>query len=100
MFHSSYAEKIALQKDKIYGLVMKMSNDKKSLDITPIKNHVDDSRITYDVFVKVDGNESQLYAKTSEKHIVLPAKQTGTVRVVSFIDGVEQTNCKTHFTTF
>lgn len=100
MFHSSYAEKIALQEDKIYGLVMKMSDDKKSLDITPIKNHVEDSRITYDVFVKVDGKESQVCTKTSDKHIVLPAKQTGTVRVVSFIDGVEQTNCKTHFTTF
>ena len=100
MFHSSYAEKIALQKDKIYGLVMKMSDDKKSLDITPIKNHVEDSRITYDVFVKVDGKESQVCTKTPDKHIVLPSKQTGTVRVVSFIDGVEQTNCKTHFTTF
>lgn len=100
MFHTSYAEKIAAQEDRIYGLHMLASNDKKSMTIRPIVNHVDESRITYDVLIDDGNGETLLAERTFDTKIQLPAGKSGTVRVVSYLDGARQNDCKTHFTSF
>ena len=100
MFHASYAEKIAAQEDRIYGLILQSSTDKKSLEIIPVVNHVEKSRITYDVYTEINDVEALLLSGETTDTVTLPEKQSGTVRVISYLDGVQQNDCKTHFTTF
>ncbi len=100
MFHSSYAEKIAAQEDRIYGLVLEQSEDKKSITITPVVNHVDTKRITYDIKTIVDKNETIVATNTSKTEITLPKGQSGKLQVTAYPEG-KQTNVATeHFPTF
>ena len=100
LFYGSYAEKIASQGEKIYGLLLKTSADKKSINITPVKNHVSDEKITYDVYSIIDGQENLLYKDTKERTVMLPQEKSGEIRVLSYIDGIIQNDCTVHFTSF
>ena len=98
MFHTSYAKKIASQEKKIYGLVLKNLTDKKALEIKPITNCDDFTKISYIVSTKVNGEEKHLY--TGQDTIIqLPTEQAGEVRVQSFLDGMLQNDCTTQFST-
>ena len=100
MFYKSYAERTLAQGEKIYGLIYHFSDDKKTLEIEPIKNHVDPKRISYDVYAVV-GNEEMLLAKNSVQTTVpLPAGKSGKIRVISYIDGVKQNDCTENFAAF
>jgi len=99
-FYSSYAQKMSDMPDKIFGLYMITSDDKKSMEITPISNHVDPKKITYDVYAIV-GNEESLLAKNSIQTLVsLPTGKSGKIRVISYIDGVKQNDCTENFVSF
>ena len=100
MFYSSYAEKISVQDDKIFGLYMITSTDRKTMEITPITNLADKKRITYDVYALTGGEESLLAKDTINTSIALPAGKSGKIRVVSYIDGVKQNDCTENFVAF
>lgn len=99
-FYSSYAEKMAAQPDRIFGLYMITSDDKKSMEIIPLANHVASNRITYDVYA-VCGSEEMLLAKDSIQSLVeLPSGKSGKIRVISYMDGVKQNDCSENFASF
>ncbi|MBB5225269.1 hypothetical protein [Treponema ruminis] len=99
-FYSSYAEKMAAQLDRIFGLYMITSDDKKSMEIIPLANHVASNRITYDVYA-VCGSEKMLLAKNSSQTTVeLPAGKSGKIRVISYMDGIKQNDCSENFASF
>lgn len=98
-FYNSYAEKIAAQEDRIYGLVIWQSDDKKTVRITPVVNHVKPERITYSA--KVIGNtETVITEKTSETVIQLPAGMSGKLIVSAYLDGVRTNTATVDFFTF
>ena len=99
-FYSSYAEKMADQPDRIFGLYMITGDDKKSMEIIPLANHVAPNRITYDVYA-VCGSEEMLLAKNSSQTTVeLPAGKSGKIRVISYMDGIKQNDCSENFASF
>jgi len=100
LFYESYAEKIATQPDTIYGLIYHFSDDKKSLVIEPVKNHVDSSRITYDVYAICAGEILTIAEKSSGTQFPLPAGKAGQIRVISYIDGIKQNDCTENFASF
>ena len=100
MFYSSYTEKLQNQNDKIYGLYLIQSKDKKSITITPLINHVNKEDITYDVYFKIDGKEELIEQNISNDNILLPSGKTGKIRVISYINGIKQTDCIENFAAF
>lgn len=100
MFYTSYTQKVAAQPDTIYGLIYHFSDDKKMLSIEPVKNHVDPSRITYDVFALCDGEEILISEKSNKTTFSLPSGKSGKIRVISYIDGVKQNDCTENFAAF
>ncbi|MBR4630655.1 MAG: hypothetical protein IKO57_09465 [Treponema sp.] len=100
MFYDSYAEKVSAQNDTIYGLIYHYSDDKKTLLIEPVKNHVDSSRITYDVYALCGNEEITIAEKSNDSTFVLPSGKSGKIRVVSYIDGVKQNDCIENFAAF
>lgn len=100
-FYASYSEKMTEMPDKIFGLYMIPSDDKKTMTIEPLTNHVDPKRITYDVYAIVAGGEEMLLAKDSiNTTVALPAGKSGNIRVISYIDGVQQNDCTEGFASF
>jgi len=99
-FYSSYAQKMSEMPDIIFGLYMITSDDRKSMEITPISNHVDSSKITYDVYAICAGETLTIAEKTSETQFLLPAGKSGKIRVISYIDGVKQNDCTENFASF
>ena len=100
MFYSSYAKKIENQEDRIYGLVYLQSDDKKSMYIKPMVNHVDMSRITYDIYAHCGQEIIPIAEHTSDYQFSLPAGKSGKIRVISYIDGIKQTDCTENFASF
>ncbi len=99
-FYSSYAEKMSTMEDKIFGLYLITSDDKKNIEIIPVANHVDSNKITYDVYA-VTPNEEILLAKNSADSVyALPSGKSGKIRVVSYLDGVKQNDCSEGFVSF
>lgn len=99
-FYSSYNEKMQNTEDKIFGLYMITSDDRKMIEITPIVNNIDLKRISYDVWA-ITGNEEMLLAKNSVQNIVvLPSGKSGKIRVVSYLDGIRQNDCTENFAAF
>ena len=99
-FYSSYAQKMSEMPDIIFGLYMITSDDRKSMEITPISNHVDASKITYDVYAICAGENLTIAEKTSETQFLLPAGKSGKIRVISYIEGVKQNDCTENFASF
>jgi hypothetical protein len=100
LFYESYSEKISAQNDMIYGLMYHFSDDKKSFWIEPVNNHVESSRITYDVYA-ICSDETRIIAeKRSETQFLLPAGKSGKIRVISYIDGIKQNDCAENFASF
>ena len=86
--------------DKIFGLYMITSDDRKSMEIIPVSNHVDSKRITYDVWA-ITGTEESLLSKDSiQTTIALPAGKAGKIRVISYLDGIKQNECTENFASF
>lgn len=100
MFYDSYAEKIAAQSDTIYGLIYHYSDDKKTLSIEPVANHVELSRITYDIYAHCGQEIIPIAEHTSDYQFSLPAGKSGKIRVISYIDGIKQTDCTENFASF
>ncbi|MBQ9281263.1 MAG: hypothetical protein IJ207_03595 [Treponema sp.] len=99
-FYASYDEKMKSIGERIFGLYMITSDDKKTLEITPVTNLSDTKRITYDVYA-ITGSEEMLLAKDSINNTVaLPAGKSGKIRVVSYIDGVQENDCRENFASF
>lgn len=99
-FYSSYSEKMSATPDKIFGLYMITSDDRKSMEIIPVSNHVDSKRITYDVWA-ITGTEESLLSKDSiQTNIALPAGKAGKIRVISYLDGIKQNECTENFASF
>ena len=98
LFYSSYKEKMDNQADKIFGLILNEREDKKSLDIIAVANHVSMDRITYDVYLEKNGESFLLYEKTNNSNVIYPNAETGLLRVVSYMDGVKQTTASRYFT--
>lgn len=100
MFYTSYTEKLQNQNDKIYGLYLIQSQDKKSIKVTPLVNHVNKEEITYDVYFKIDGKEELIEQNSSNDNIILPSGKNGKIRVISYINGIKQTDCIENFAAF
>ena len=64
MFYNSYSQKLLNQPDTIYGLELLPSQDKKTITIKPMVNHVEQSRITYDIYTQIDGQEELMQKNT------------------------------------
>lgn len=99
-FYPSYAEKMAAQPDRIFGLYMITSDDKKSMEIIPLANHVDSKRITYDVYAVCGSDEILLAKNSSQTSLTLPSGKSGKIRVISYMDGVKQNDCSENFASF
>lgn len=99
-FYHSYAEKMEKISEKIFGLHMITSTDRKTMEIIPITNLADKKRITYDVYALTGGEESLLAKDTINTSIALPAGKSGKIRVISYIDGVKQNDCTENFAAF
>ena len=99
-FYSSYAEKMAESPEKIFGLHMITSADRKTMEITPITNLADKKRITYDVYALTGGEESLLAQNSINTSIALPAGKSGKIRVISYLDGIKQNDCTENFAAF
>lgn len=100
MFYNSYSQKLLNQPDKIYGLELLPSQDKKTITIKPMVNHVEQSRITYDIYTQIDGQEELMQKNTGEAVINLPSGKSGKIRVISYIDGIKQNDCLQSFAAF
>lgn len=100
MFYDSYAQKLAAQEDRIYGLVIKTENNKKSFTITPMVNHVLPEQITYDIFAVYDGEEHALELKTNKTSIALPAGKSGELKIIAYLNGIKSNEAKEHFVAF
>ena len=99
-FYASYAEKMATQSDRIFGLYLIQSDDRTTLEITPLSNHVSPSRITYDVYAIFGGEETLLARNSINTSAALPSGKSGKIRVVSYIDGIKQNDCTERFASF
>lgn len=115
-FYSSYEQKMKEIPEKIFGLYMITSSDKKSMEIIPVTNAVVESpanstnsavssgRITYDFYSIIAGEEKLLQSSTSENVLTLPTSENGggagKIRVISYLDGVKQNYCVTSFASF
>lgn len=100
MFYNSYAEKLSMQEDRIFGLVIKPTDDKKAITITPMVNHVSKDNIQYDVTVVYDGKEVCLKTRTNDTFINLPDGKSGEIKVTAYLNGVKTNEAVQHFTTF
>ena len=100
MFYTSYAEKMASQPDRIFGLIYHFSDDKRCLEIQPVVNHVAQNRITYDVYAVTGSGETVLAEKSHETTVKLPSGMSGHIRVISYLDGVQQNDCTEKFASF
>lgn len=100
LFHGSYGEKMDSQEDRIFGLVLKSIEDPAAIKINPITNHVPDERITYDVFADFGDGEKIIAQKTQDKIISLPQGTSGNLKVVSYVDGVQQNLCSRHYSAY
>lgn len=100
MFYSSYSEKIADQEDRIYGLVYLQSEDKKSMTIKPMVNHVEMSRITYDIYALCGVETVTIAEQVSYNQFSLPSGKSGKIRVISYLDGIKQNDCSENFASF
>lgn len=99
-FYPSYSEKMLNTEERIFGLYMIASDDRKMMEITPIVNNVDSKRVSYDVWA-ITGTEEMLLAKDSVQNIiVLPSGKSGKIRVVSYLDGIKQNDCTENFASF
>lgn len=99
-FYSSYSEKMAEMPDRIFGLYMITSEDRKSIEIIPVSNHVDSKRISYDVYAITDGEEILLVKDSVNTTVALPCGKSGKIRVISYLDGVQQNDCMENFAAF
>ena len=99
-FYSSYSEKMSSMPDRIFGLYMLTSDDKKSMEIIPVANHVESERITYDAYAICDGEEILLAKDSVQSVVTLPAGKSGKIRVISYIDGIKQNDCSQNFASF
>ncbi|WP_303918233.1 hypothetical protein [Treponema berlinense] len=98
MFHDSYAEKIKTQEARIFGLVIKPTENKKAVTITPMVNPaVDMESIRYDVSVFYDGKEEILKTQTTDTFIELPKGKSGKIKVTASLNGVRTNEALQHF---
>ena len=100
MFYNSYKQKMSATKEKVFGVILCKDPNKNSMDISPVTNCIDKSRIAYSVFALTDGERIVLADHTKNSHIVFPSGKSGSVIVSSFIDDVKQTECKINFAAF
>lgn len=99
-FYSSYAQKMQEMDERIFGLYVIECDDRKSLEIIPVKNHVDSSKITFDVYALCDGETITLAEKSTDTIFPLPDGKSGKIRAISYIDGVKQNDCVENFASF
>lgn len=95
-FYNSYSEKMAAIGDTVFGVVAKMSDDKKSVFISPVTNVSDESAIAYEV-TALTGNTEQVLYKNGGGY-VLPHSSTGNLRIKSYLHDALQTDCIVHYT--
>lgn len=100
IFYISYAERMQNMKPRIFGLVYDFKDDKRYLEIKPIYNHIENSTITYDITALYSGTEEVLAKGTENPVVELPHGKAGKIRIVSYLDGVKQTDCKENFAAF
>lgn len=100
MFYASYAEKLASQEDRIFGLVIKPEDGKNAVSITPMVNHVSPSQIKYDVVAVYDGEEHVLQNGSSNALIELPKGKSGDLKINAYLDGVKTNEVSQHFAAF
>ena len=99
-FYDSYKERMAAMSPRIFGLVYDFKDDKRHLEIKPIYNHLDNAVITYDVTASFSGTEEVLAQNSTETTWSLPRGKAGKIRVVSYLDGVKQNDCRENFAAF
>lgn len=98
-FCTSYSQRLAKMPSKIFGLVFDFKDDKRTLEIKPIANRKK-LDATYDFFAIYDGEEHILTKGTRETIVTLPRGKTGKIRVLSYLNGEKQTDCKENFAAF
>ena len=100
MFYSSYAEKSADMRARIFGLTAYQDeNPRGTLKIEPVTNCADKTRITYTVSAVSDGKTVLLSENSAADSVALPDGEAGEVIIESFLDGEKQTECRTNFAT-
>ena len=100
MFYDSYADKLKAQEDRIFGLVIKPTNDKKAVTITPMVNHISENRISYDIEAFYDGKNHILEKGTSKNFITLPKGKSGELVVTAYLDGIMTNKATEYFISF
>ncbi|MCR5723561.1 MAG: hypothetical protein K6G80_00580 [Treponema sp.] len=96
-FYTSYREKMAAMGDTVFGVIAKMSGDKKSVSITPVTNVTDENAIAYEVTALTATAEHVLH-KNKVGSYELPPSSTGKLRIKSYLHDVLQTDCTMHYT--
>lgn len=100
LFYKTYSEKIENQPPKIYGLMLKESPDKKSIEVKPVINNEGRGLVTYTVYALYDGKEEILFENSSNNIIVYPAATSGKIKILSFYDGILNNTIIEDYTAF
>ena len=100
MFYDSYAERLNAMEERIFGLFYDFKDDKKTLEIKPITNRNTNSLVTYDFFAIYDNEEHIIEKNTTNPVITLPKEKSGKIRVISYLNGIQQNDCLESFTSF
>lgn len=82
-FYNSYAEKLSTIDKKLFGLVLKESEDKKSVEIIPLSN-ADLEKITYDIYFE-NGESLRLSGNAKFDY---PSVGYGVFRIFGYVDGI------------
>lgn len=99
-FYKSYAEKMANQEKRIFGLQLITAEDHKSLEIIPLFNNVKPQEITYDIYATYDGNTTVLGEKTASATVVFPKSGFGQIKVISYVNGVKNNEVVSNYIAF
>lgn len=100
LFYKTYSEKIANQPPKIYGLMLKESPDKKSIEVKPVINNEGRGLVTYTIYALYNGKEELLSENTCNNIIIYPAATSGKLKILSFYDGILNNTIIEDYTAF
>ena len=101
-FYSSYLKKMADMEAKVFGLYLILSDDKKFLEIIPVKNKLTPQEIKYSITEISDGREVVIQDKSSDTKIDLSkiGAEKVELRIESFANDILQTSCEESYLIF
>ena len=87
---------------KVFGLYLILSDDKKFLEIIPVKNKLTPQEIKYSITEISDGREVVIQDKSSDTKIDLSkiGAEKVELRIESFANDILQTSCEESYLIF